>query len=463
MCLKNYKTICGKFIKVWLILTISILNLGWLFSSQASSNTDDKSESKLPFSPNFVLIVIDDLGYGDLGIYGNSIHETPNIDRLAREGMLLTDFHSNGAVCSTTRATLMTGQYQQRSGVEYAIDFTKDVGMPLSKSTIAELLDKADYDNGVFGKWHLGHVSCFGPNDQGFGQSVVSNNTPDYHTHVSRTGKIDWFKNHEKTKESGYLTDLVTNHSVEFIREHKAQPFFLFMSHLALHFPFQGPNDPAHRTPGKIWHDTKYGPLTESQYRRAYNNMLVAVDRSVGKIVATLNDMGLREETLIIITSDNGAYHWVGSNFPYRGQKGDLFEGGHRIPAIANWPGYIKAASISDALTMTMDLAPTFLSIAGISSDQDINFDGKDLSPVLFDNKKFDQRQMFWRLNNTYDSTKAHAVRNGGWKYVVDEGKRYLFNLNQDITESNNLVNIYPAIADSLERNYKQWLRDVKK
>ncbi len=412
--------------------------------------------------PNIVLIVIDDLGYGDLGIYGNQIHQTPNINRLAKEGVLLTDFHSNGPVCSPTRAALMTGQYQQRSGVEHAIGFTLDEGMPLQKNTIAELLGKAGYESAVFGKWHLGHVSRYGPNDQGFDKSYVSNNSPDYHTHVSRTGKLDWFKNHELENESGYLTDLITKHSVRFIREKRDQPFFLFISHVAVHFPFQGPDDPPHRTLGKIWHDTKYGPLHESQYRRAYSDMLEAVDKSIGEIVTTLNEAGIRDETLIFITSDNGAYSWVGSNVPFRGQKGDLFEGGHRIPAIANWPGLIPAGSISDATTMTMDLAPTLVSIAGLSLTEDQLFDGDDISQVLFRNEDLGHRILFWRFNNRYDDRKTYAVRDGHWKYIVTEDERYLFNLKQDNTESNNLIDSYPVIANRLEKAYKKWLKNVE-
>ena len=380
-------------------------------------------------TPNLILIVIDDIGYNDLGIYGSQMHQTPNIDRLAEEGMIFTDFHTNGAVCSPTRAALMTGQYQQRAGVEHAIGFTMEEGMPLDKLTIAELLQDAGYATGVIGKWHLGYVSIFGPNDQGFDQSVVSNNTPDYHTHVSRDGKLDWFKNHNLFEESGYLTDLVTNHSVQFIDDNHDQPFFLFISHIAAHFPFQGPEDPPHRTLGQKWHDSKYGPLPESQYRRSYKDMIERVDESVGDVIQILEKSGLRENTLIFITSDNGAYSWVGSNYPYRGQKGDLYEGGHRVPAIANWPGRIPPNSVTNATTMTMDLAPTFASIAGLdfASERQGTFDGIDLSPVLFEEATIKERVLFWRFINPYVNSHSYAVRELGWKYIVENKKRFLF------------------------------------
>ncbi len=419
-----------------------------------------KNESSGP-PPNIVLILIDDIGYNDLGCYGNELIPTPNIDKLAAEGMRMTDFHTNGAVCSPTRAALLTGQYQQRSGVESAIGFTKDVGVPLDKTTIAEALARAGYKSGVFGKWHVGHVSRFGPNDQGFGRSVVSNNSPDYHTHVSRVGDIDWFKDQERYEEEGYLTDLVTLHTNEFIEGNRDQPFFAFVSHIACHFPFQGPDDPPHRTVGSIWHDTKYGPLPEEEYKRAYRDMLMAVDQSVGETVATLERLGLRENTLIFITSDNGAYSWVGSNAPFRGQKGDLFEGGHRVPAIVNWPGHVPAGSVSDATTMTMDLFPTFLQIAGIDQPDGVEFDGKDLSAVWLENEHLPGRTLFWRFNKLNIPEEAFAVREGKWKYMEKEDEPFLFNLQEDPGEKDNLAGNHPKMVDSFRRKFKNWEQQV--
>lgn len=413
--------------------------------------------------PNIVLIVIDDIGYHDLGIYGNALHATPNIDRLGREGMLFTDFHTNGAVCSPTRAALLTGQYQQRTGIEYALGFDKDIGMPLKKLTLAEMLETKGYSSGVFGKWHLGFVKKFGPNDQGFDESYVSNNTPDYHSHISRTGEPDWYHDQKPQEESGYLTDLVTRHSLDFITNNSDHPFFLFISHIAAHFPFQGPDDPAHRTAGQLWHATKYGPLPESQYRRAYRDMIEAVDRSVGEVTAKLDELHLRDNTLIIITSDNGAYSWVGSNYPFRGEKGSLYEGGHRVPALANWPGHIPPHSVSDATVMTMDLAPTFLGLARIAppADPADRTDGMDLSQVLLKNAELPERKLFWHFKNPYTHTYSYAERHGDWKYLVEEGNAFLFNLGMDPTESNNLLSNYPGIAKQMEKDYQQWLTEL--
>jgi len=416
--------------------------------------------------------VVDDLGYGDLGSYGSKLHQTPHIDNLATTGMQFTDFHTNGPVCSPTRAALMTGQYQQRSCIESAIGFVKDGGVSLSKVTMAEVLSDVGYTCGVVGKWHLGHVDYFGPNDQGFDISYCSNNSPDYHSHVSRNGMVDWYKDHELYEESGYLTEIVTDHSVEFIESNKRNPFFLFVSHPAVHFPFQGPDDPPFRTTGKEWHgnertpgkvqpDSKYGPLPPEEYKRAYRDMLEAVDESIGTIVEALEKLNLRERTLIVVTSDNGAYSWAGSNGVYRGQKGDLFEGGHRVPGIFNWPGKIEGGTVSDATAMTMDLAPTFLSIADSDDSQNHPFDGVDISPALLRKEALPSRNLFWRFNNSYSSSHARAVRQGDWKYVVEEGDAYLFNLSEDPGEQTNIAASNPGLISKMEQAYLSWEQEV--
>ncbi|GAA5222313.1 sulfatase-like hydrolase/transferase [Membranihabitans marinus] len=428
-----------------------------LLGSTAMAQKANENSSQ---PPNIVLIVIDDIGYGDLGIYGHGQHNTPNINRLARKGMIFSDFHTNGSVCSPTRAALMTGQYQQRSGVERAIGFNKEEGIPLNKRIFAEGLQEKGYKTGVFGKWHLGHVEFFGPNFQGFDKSVVSNNSPDYHTHMSRVGELDWYEDHELNNESGYLTDLVSQHSLDFVDENKENPFFLYVSHIALHFPFQGPTDPPLRTEGKIWHDVKYGPLPESQYRRAYLDMLESVDNSIGELMSKLESLNLDENTLVFITSDNGAYPWVGSNYPLRGGKGNLFEGGHRVPAIAYWPGQIAEGVVESTTLMTMDLAPTFLSLANASSEED-NFDGMDFSPLLSGQTMDSKRTLFWRTLPIRSDNPVISVRRGDWKYMEDENGNYLFNLSLDITESNNLIKEYPQRAAKMAADYNLWSEEV--
>jgi len=400
-------------------------------------------------------VVIDDIGYGDLGCYGSKLHRTPNIDGLAADGMRFTDFHTNGAVCSPTRAALMTGQYQQRSGVETAIGFNLTQGMPQAKTTIAEVLGSAGYACGVFGKWHLGHVSLFGPNAQGFQDTHVSNNSPDYHTHVSREGELDWYDNGTLDDEPGYLTDLVTAHTLDFLQTNRGRPFFAFVSHVAAHFPFQGPSDPPQRSLGRTWHDEKYGPLAKSEYRRAYRDMIEAVDVSVGRIMQELDRLGLRDHTLVFITSDNGAYSWVGSNAPFQGQKGDLFEGGHRVPGIANWPGHVPAGATTGATVLTMDLLPTFLSLARAERPAGLEFDGLDVSSVLLQNEPLAERTVFWRMLD------AKAARRGPWKLLVRGESAQLFNLADDPGEQHDLASHEPEIRRQLHDALNAWQRDV--
>jgi arylsulfatase A-like enzyme len=227
------------------------------------------------------------------------------------------------------------------------------------------------------------------------------------------------------------------------------------MSHIAVHFPFQGPRDPAQRTKGRKWDADKYGPLPKSEYPRAYREMLEAVDASVGQVVATLEQQGLRDRTLIFVTSDNGAYSWVGSNGPLRGQKGDLFEGGHRVPAIANWPGRIAAGRVTAATALTMDLAPTFLALAGASAPAEARFDGMDLSGLLLRDRTLPERTLFWRTPD------AKAVRRGPWKLVIAGGKTGLFDLGSDLGEQRDLAAVEPQRVRDLQAELAAWEADV--
>lgn len=406
--------------------------------------------------PNIVMILIDDMGYADLSCYGSKTIRTPNIDRLAADGMRFTDFHSNGAVCSPTRAAFLTGRYPQRSGIEAAIGFVRDEGVPLEATMVSEVLRAASYRTAVFGKWHVGHVAHFGPNDQGFDQSRCSNNNPDYHSHVSRDGNVDWYKDQKLADEPGYLVDIVTKHATRFIAENKARPFFLYVPHLAGHFPYQGRSDPPHRTTGRTWDgDDRYGPLSKGERKRAYREMIEAVDDSVRQIVGALESAGVRERTLIVVNSDNGGYLSVSDNGPYRGEKGDLFEGGHRVAAIANWPGRIKAGVTSAVTAMTADLMPTFISIAKAPHPAGLVLDGVDLSGVLFRGESLPERALYWR------DADEKAVRLGPWKLIVQENGTSLFNLERDPGEARDLAAVEPERVRALGAKLTAWEADV--
>ncbi|MFM1746877.1 MAG: hypothetical protein RLZZ188_543 [Verrucomicrobiota bacterium] len=405
--------------------------------------------------PNLVLILVDDLGYADLACTGSRVHRTPHLDRLAAEGLRFTDFHSNGAVCSPTRAALLTGRYPQRFGLEAAIGFVRDEGVPLAATMIPEILRGAGYRSGVFGKWHVGHVSRFGPNDQGFDQSACANNNPDYHSHISRDGNLDWYRDQQLADEPGYLVDVVTRHATRFIAEHRERPFFLYVPHLAGHFPYQGRNDPAHRTPGRTWDgEDKYGPLPRTERRRAYREMIEAVDESVGQIMAALAAAGLRERTLVFVTSDNGGYVSVSDHGGFRGEKGDLFEGGHRVPALAHWPGRIRPG-LTAVTAMTADLMPTFLALARVAVPAGLRLDGADLSGVLLRGENLPERTLFWR------DADEQAVRAGPWKLVVSAAGTALFDLERDPGEARNLAPAQPERVSKLQARLAAWEADV--
>lgn len=405
--------------------------------------------------PNIVMILVDDLGYADLACYGSKVQRTPNIDRLAAEGLRFTDFHSNAAVCSPTRVALLTGQYPQRYGIEAAIGFVRDEGVPLSATMVSEVLRAGGYRTGVFGKWHVGHVERYGPNDQGFDESRCANNNPDYHSHVSRDGKLDWYRDQKLADEPGYLVDVVTKHATRFIGENKARPFFLYVPHLSGHFPFQGPSDPPERKVGQTYNgDSKYGSVPKNQHKRAYREMVEAVDASVGKIVSALTEAGLRERTLIILSSDNGGNGDVSNNAPYRGAKGGLFEGGHRVPAIAHWPGRIRPGT-TPAMAMTADFMPTFIAISGVKAPAGLKLDGVDLSGHLLRGETLAPRTFFWR------ESQEKAVRQGPWKLIEGGAAPGLYHLERDPGETTDLSKIEPARVRELTARLAAWEADV--
>ena len=426
------------------------------------------AQQKTPSPPNIIYIMIDDLGYGDLGCYGSTINGTPHIDRLAAEGMRFTDFHSNGPMCTPTRAAFMTGLYQHRFGAKFegAISAKRDSddGLPLEAMTIAEVLNDAGYATGMWGKWHLGFFPPLLPADQGFDDFIgLGSGDGDHHTHINRWGREDWWHNNELAMEEGYTTDLITDHSVEFIREHKNEPFFLFVSHLAIHFPWQGPQDPPQRQVGEDYTNDKWGILPDRNNIAPHvKAMLESVDDGVGKIMHTLQELDLDSNTLVIFTSDNGGYtHYgdthfnISSNGPLRGQKTEVYEGGHRVPFIARWPSRIPAGSESEALAMTMDMFPTFLEFARLEPDS-LTLDGISLRSHLLDRTPVPERALCWKIDD------ERAIRKGQWKLVmVNDNEPELYDLSIDIAEAKNVAAQNPDIVRRLMHEYQSWETDV--
>ncbi len=353
--------------------------------------------SGAPTPPNIVLIVADDLGYGDLGCYGSKVSKTPHIDKLAGSGMRFTDFHSGGAMCSPTRASILTGQYPQRFGAMFDGALSAGdgghCGLPLEAITIAERFQEVGYASACIGKWHLGYEHPFLPNEQGFDLfRGLQSGDGDFHTRIDRSGNEDWWHDNHIAGESGYTTDLLTRHCVEFIEANKERRFFLYLAHLAIHFPWQGTADPPHRVAGKSYHDEKWGIIPNPKKVEPHVvAMIESMDASVGALIEALKANGLEDNTLVVFTSDNGGYLNYGSLFSnissngqFRGQKVDLYEGGHRVPFIASWPGRIPAGSVTRETAHSNDLALTFARIADIDLATQV-FDGVDLAPVIFE------------------------------------------------------------------------------
>lgn len=418
--------------------------------------------------PNVVVILADDLGYGDLGCYGSKVSKTPHIDKLAAAGVRFTDFHSAGPMCTPTRAAMLTGQYQQRFGPQFdsalsGLDDRK-LGLPHEAVTLAELFRDQDYATACFGKWHLGYRPPWLPVSQGFDTfRGLASGDGDHHTHIDRSGHEDWWHNNRIKMESGYTADLLTRYSIEFIEAHRDDPFFLYVPHLAIHFPWQGPSDPPHRKPGRSYHNDKWGIIPDrANVQPHVTAMIESLDKSVGAIVETLKKLNLDKNTIVIFTSDNGGYLTYGKDFknissngPLRGQKGSLYEGGHRVPAVISWPGKIKPA-VTDATAHSVDLLPTLAALANVPLT-DTKTDGINLAPLLQEGKTPAPRLLYWRKGSD------RAVRSGPWKLCFTAKRAELYNLADDIGETNDLAAMHPEKVQRLTDAWEDWEADVNR
>jgi arylsulfatase A-like enzyme len=432
------------------------------------------SQNQSSEKPNIIVILADDLGYGDTSVYGGNT-PTPNIDKLASEGLRFTDFHSNGANCSPTRAALLTGRYQQRMGIEGALgEHAKGLGSveATNERTIADYLRKAGYQTALVGKWHLGYNQEQNPIHFGFDQFVgMLHGATDYHSHVNTFGRFDWWHNEKLVKEEGYVTDLITSHSVDFIQEWKEEPFFLMVSHLAIHFPWQTPDDEPHRVEGSRYRAngdeplSRHGQHSPEDYHEVVGIMIRELDKSVGQIVDKIYDTQLENQTMIFFLSDNGGIleqsgYPVSSNGILRGAKHSLYEGGHRIPAIVWWPGKIEADRVSHETAITMDILPTFMDILKIpvpDEESTNRLDGISIASLIFDKKTLPARTLFWKKGDEI------AVRSGTWKFYQpsDQSQVELYNLDNSMREDQNLSQRYPHLVKDLKYRAELWINNV--
>lgn len=400
--------------------------------------------------PNLIVILADDMGYGDSSAYGGWIR-TPQLERLAAEGLRFTDFHSSGSVCSPTRAGLLTGRYQQRAGISGVVLASEKNpshfgGLQQSETTLPELLKASGYATALVGKWHLGYYPCYNPVRHGFDEfrGYLSGNV-DYRAHRDNQGRADWWNGESLAPEEGYSTHLITQHASEFIRRNRDRPFFLLVAHEAVHDPYQGPDDPPIRSGEGRGQAPARRPV-----REAYREMMTEMDKGIGAVIDTLRETGLAEKTLVIFFSDNGATE-QGSNGRWRGYKGSDWEGGHRVPSIVWWPGRVSPG-VTGQTAISIDVMPTLLDFAGVDAPERRRLDGVSLRRLLLERSSLAPRRLFWN---------GDAMREGPWKLMLSGGSPRLFNLDDDPGETRDIAAGNGERVEAMRAALDRWREDV--
>ncbi len=404
--------------------------------------------------PNIVLILADDLGYADTGVHGSKTIPTPHIDALAAGGVRFSDAYVTAASCSPSRAGLISGRYQQRFGFEFntsgaAITHRTSRGLDPAVVTLADIFQQSGYATGMFGKWHLGTRTYFHPLRRGFdeffgflagGHSFFPvENEPIFSTVM---------RGRTPLTEPEYLTDAFARETVKFIRAHKREPFFVYVALNAVHTPLEATDEYLNRFPNET-----------NKRQQAYNAMTSALDDAVGRIVDALGDVGLDDNTLIIFLNDNGGpiYTQVQSNEPLRFGKLFLFEGGIRVPMILNWPGVLKPGAVYREPVSSLDILPTACAAAGIDLPAEIKPDGVDLLPYLSGKSASSPHEaLFW------SNGPNRAVRMTNWKLIVASDHKFLFNLDKDIGETDNVARQNPEVVRKLQTALREWHGQMK-
>jgi arylsulfatase A-like enzyme len=419
--------------------------------------------------PNVVLILVDDLGWSDLGCQGSTFYETPHIDRLASSGMRLTHGYSACTVCSPTRAAVMTGRYPARLHLTDWIEghkrpFAKlrvpdwTMHLPHGETTIAEVFKAAGYATAHVGKWHLGGEE-FWPTTQGFDQNIGGNHRgqpPSYFFPYER-GDIK-LPGLEQGPDGEYLTDRECREAIEFITAHQDQPFFLYLAHYTVHTPLQAKESLVAKYRAKAQPDAP-------QKNALYAAMIESLDESTGRILQTLDELKLRENTIVVFTSDNGGLMSSTTNLGLRAGKGSAYEGGVRVPLIFSLPGKIKAGTTSDTPGMSIDLLPTLVDLCGIVLTETPAWDGVSLNPALMGTGAVPREALYWHYPHYHPggATPYGAVRSGNWRLVefYEDSRVELYNLEDDPAETRDLATREPARRDQLLALLRQWRTEV--
>ncbi len=416
---------------------------------------DAKAAPDSASPPNIVLFLADDLGWKDVGYHGSEI-KTPHIDRLAKTGVQLNQFYVQ-PVCSPTRSSLMTGRYPIRQGLQVAVIWPWATwGLPLDERTLPAALKEAGYHTAITGKWHLGaHAREFLPRQRGFDvQYGHYLGAIDYFTH-SRMDGLDWHRNGQALREEGYTTNLIGKEAEAIVRGHdKKKPLFLYVPFNAPHTPLQSPDEYLARYVG-----------IKNKKRRTYAAMVACLDDAIGRVVAALDECGMRKNTLILFSSDNGGPTRHGANNdPLRGAKGSLYEGGVRVPALVNWPGRLPEGRVLNETMHIVDWYPTLLRVAGASLAGSKKQDGLDMWPTLAEGRPSPRQEILHNLTPSNG-----ALRQGPWKLVVhkrqmpNRRKVELFNLKDDPNETTNLADKQPARVKTLTARLEQYAQEAQK
>ncbi len=410
----------------------------WLGGSVSSATARQRGGR-----PNIVLIVSDDQGYADSSCYEHPKEvDTPNIDRLAAEGVRLTNGYASGCVCAPTRAGLLTGRYQQRFGFYTAPD--SRIGMPVTEITLADVLRKEGYATAVTGKWHLGLEPEYRPLKRGFDEfyGFLGHGAHDYFELGITDEYTSIYRNDKPINDTGYLTNNLAREAVSFIERHKDRPFFLYLPFNAVHYPLQALPK----------HIERFN--TGDKNRDIYLAMLVCMDEAVGKVLEALGKTGADNNTLIIFFSDNGgARQNLACNGILRDFKHSLYEGGIRVPYIVRWPDKLPKGTVCDEPVISLDVMPTVCAAVGVELPGDRVYDGRNMLPVLRGPAKGPLHEaLFWD-----DGEDQWAVRAGRWKLVSRKGALELFNLDADTSEKNDLKDQNPETVERLKKLYADW------
>ncbi|MBD3674673.1 MAG: sulfatase [Planctomycetaceae bacterium] len=437
-----------------------LISLLVLFVVSATTN------SAIAEKPNFLIFLVDDMGWVDPECYGSPFHETPNINRLAEQGMKFTDAYAACPVCSPTRASIVTGKYPATLNLtdfipghwrpwEKLVVPEMNRNLPLQEQTFAELLKPAGYVSGSFGKWHLGDAQ-HNPGQQGFDEFTVTGGrhfAPRFRTTPP-----------EEIPAGTYLADYLTDKAEDFLERHQDEPFVLYLPHYAVHIPLEAKEELV----------AKYEQKPKTDPRRVnnptYAAMVEHIDRSLGRIMNKLDELALSENTVLIFFSDNGGLYQrfdkqgepVMVNLPLRDEKGSLYEGGIRVPLIVRWPGKVNAGTVCHTPVSSVDFVPTMLDLAGIDSP-DVRFDGTSLVPLLTGEGPLDRDGIYWHYPHYHHTTPAGAVRAGDWKLIeyFDDGRTELYNLKTDLSETENLVERHPDKANQLLQQLRSWRTSI--